>query len=168
VLAKDVNNYGGVFVDAEAVGDPSSEIAARIDNRIHEDVAQMTRVTGRVRVKFTTSAAVAPVSITPHTDGRTVWGAGASFDPTISKTATGVYLITFATTYDDALVGTTSNSVSETETVNFTFCSWNLEGSVFGHVQVTPLNNTLTARVFDAAGALTDLAGAGIVHIEAA
>jgi hypothetical protein len=143
-------------------------LSAALDNRRKEDVAQMTRVTGRVRVKFTTSAAAAPVSITPHTDGRTVWGSGASFDPTISKTATGVYLITFATTYDDALVGTTSNSVAETETVNFTFCSWNLEGSVFGHVQVTPLNNTLTVRVFDAAGALTDLAGAGIVHIEAA
>lgn len=168
MIAKDINSYGGVFIDAEAVGDPSSEIAASVDNRIHEDVAQMTRVTKRVLLKFTTTAAAAVVAVTPHADGRTVWGVGASFDPTtLNKTATGVYVATYPTTFDDSLVGTTSDSVSETETVNFTFGFGNVEGTAYGMVSVTPLNNVLTIRVWDAAGAPTDLAGAGIVHVMA-
>jgi hypothetical protein len=58
--------------------------------------------------------------------------------------------------------------VSETEAVNFTFAGGQCEGATFGHVKVSPLNNTLTIYVFDAAGAATDLAGAGIIHVWAA
>lgn len=168
MLAKTIDSYGGVFSDRRAVADPAVELAARLYNRKSEDTAQVTRTIGRVLLKFTTTVAAGPVAVTPSADGRTVWGSGATFDPTISKTATGVYLVTFGASYDDALVGTTSDSVSETETVDFRFCGWNLEGATFGHVQVTPLNNTLTVRVFDAAGAPTDLGGAGIIHVWAA
>jgi hypothetical protein len=130
----------------------------------------MTRVTDRVRVKFATSAAAAPVSITPHTDGRTVWGSGASFDPTISKTATGTYLISYGTSYDDSLVGTTSNAVSETETVNLTFSHGCVKGSTFGTVQTDELNNTITVYVFNGANppVLSDLGGGVTVEVVAA
>jgi hypothetical protein len=166
MLAKDIDSYGGVFIDEIAVGNPATEMAASIDNRLHEDVAQLTRTKNSVLLKFTTTLTAAVVAVTPHADGRTVWGSGASFDPTsLNKTATGVYLATYPTTFDDALVGTTSDSVSETETVNFTFAGGQCEGATFGHVQVSPLNNTLTIYVFDAAGAPTDLAGAGIIHV---
>ncbi len=166
MLAKTINDsYGGIYFDAVAVGDPSTELAAAIDMRIHEDVAQMTRTCKRVYLKFTTTLTAATVAVTPHADGRTVWGSGASFDPTtLNKTATGVYLATYATEYEDALVGTTSDSVSETETVDFRFGGGNCEGSAFGHVQVTPLNNTLTIRIFDAAGAPTDLGGVAVIE----
>lgn len=169
MLQKDIFSYGGVFADAEAVADPTTEIAARLDNRVHEDVAQMTRVTHRVLLKFTTTAAAATVDVAPHADGRSVWGSGSSFDPvTFQKTATGVYVATFDTEYEDALVGTSSDSVAETETVSFTFCGWNLEGATFGHVQVTPVNNALTIRVFDGANALSDLGGTAVIHVWAA
>lgn len=168
MLAKDIDSYGGVFIDEIAVGNTSTEMAASIDNRLHEDVAQMTRVSKRVCLKFTTTLTAATVAVTPHADGRTCWGSGASFDPTtLNKTATGVYVATYPTSFADALVGTTSDSVSETETVNFTFCTWNIEGSSPAVCLVTPLNNTITIKVFDMAGAPTDLAGAGIIHIEA-
>lgn len=165
MLAKTLDSYGAPYADRRAVADPSVELAARLYNRQAEDTVQMTRTIGRVLLKFTTTVAAGPVAVTPSADGRTVWGSGASFDPTISKTGTGVYVATYAATYQDALVGTTSDSVSETETVDFRFCGWNVEGSSFGHVQVTPLNNVLTIRVFDAAGAPTDMAGAGIIHV---
>lgn len=169
MLAKDIDSYGGVFIDAEAVGDPTSEIAARIDNRIHEDVAQMTHVTKRVLLKFTTTLTAATVSVTPSADGRSVWGDGASFDPvTFEKTGTGVYVATYDTEYDDALVGTTSDSVSETETVDFTFAGWNIEGSSPAVCLVTPSSNVLTIRIFDMAGAPTDLGGTAVVHVWAA
>lgn len=168
MLAKDINSYGGVQVDAEAVADPTTELSAALDNRRKEDTAQMTRVTKRVLLKFTTSAGGVGL-ITPSADGRTVWGSGASFDPTtLQKTGTGVYLATYPTTFHDALVGTTSDSVSETETVNFTFAGYNIEGSSPAVCLITPLNNTLTIRVVDMAGAPTDLAGAGIIHVWAA
>jgi len=165
VLAKTITNYGDVFSDRRAVADPTVEVAARLYNRKSEDVAQMTRTIGRVLLKFTTTVAAGPVAVTPSADGRSVWGSGASFDPTISKTGTGVYVATYATTYPDALVGTTSDSVSETETVDFRFCGWNIEGSSPAVCLVTPLNNVLTIRVVDMAGAPTDLAGAGIIHV---
>lgn len=169
MLAKTLDSYGAPYADRRAVADPSVELAARLYNRQAEDTVQMTRMTKRVYLKFTPTGAAATVAVTPNADGRTVWGSGASFDPTsLNKTATGVYLATYPTTFDDGLVGTTSDSVSETETVNFTFAGGNIEGTSPAVCLVTPLNNTLTIRIFDMAGVATDLAGAGIIHVWAA
>ena len=99
-----IANYGGPYQDARAIENPEVEMASDEGNRLLEDVAQMTRPACKARVWFTATDTAAPVaSITP-TAWRTQWGSGAAQKPTVSKpTGDGLYTITFATTYDDAL-----------------------------------------------------------------
>jgi hypothetical protein len=166
MLAKTISLYDGPWVDAEAVSNPTTEQAASSMNRIGEDCAQMTRTSSKVMVRFATSTTgVLPASIAV-VDSTSQWGEGVSYAPTIAKTATGTYTITYATSYDDGLVGTEGNeAVEETEEVSFRFVWGGAIGSTFGHVQGNGVNNVLTAYVFDAAGVLSDLGGGVAVQI---
>lgn len=164
MLAKTISEYSGPWVDAESIANPETEQPASSMNRIAEDTAQMTRTVWRVHVKFATSAGANGAQAV--VDSTSVWGEGVSFAPAIAKTATGTYTITYATEYDDALVGTTGNeAVEETEQVAFRFHGWNVQGSTFGHLQVSSVDNVITVYVFDAAGALSDLGGSVTVSV---
>lgn len=159
MLSKTIESYGGSFVDAQAVGNPTTEQSAPYYNRHAEDCAQMSRTSTKVMVSFATTTTAGPVAVTVI-DASSQWGEGVSYKPTIEKTATGTYVITYATEYDDALVGTTGNeAVEETEQVAFRFGWGSCMGSTFGHVQPSFADNVITAYVFDATGALSDLGG---------
>lgn len=168
MLEKTIGNYNGPLKDEEAISNPETQQSASAYNRHAEDSAQMTRTSIKCWVKFTTSSTAAPVAI-DVSDSTSQWGDGASFAPTISKTATGTYTITYAVEYDDALVGTEGNdAVAETEQVAFRF----VEGSAFdpsgptlGHARGTSVDNVITVYVFDDAGTLSDLSGSGIVDV---
>lgn len=168
MLSKTIESYGGSFQDQEPVANPENELAAAQFNRLAEDGAQMTRTSPKIMVRFATSAAAAPVSITV-TDAASQWGEGNSYKPTVSKTATGTYTITYATEYDDALVGTTGNEgVEETEQVAFRFIwgsALHTTGPVLGHVRGTSVNNVITAYVFTSGGVLTDLGGGADMQV---
>lgn len=166
--SKTIGNYSGPFVDELAVANPTTEQSASSYNRHAEDSAQMTRTSTKVMVKFTTTLTAGPAAVTV-TDSTSQWGEGNSYKPTISKTATGTYTITYATSYDDALVGTTGNEgVEETEQVSFRFV-WGdallTGGPSVGHVRCTSVDNVITAYVFDAAGSLSDMSGATVVQV---
>lgn len=133
-------------------------------NRIAEDLAQTTRTVARACFCFATTATAAP-TVVPTIDNATVWGEGGGTSPAIAKTATGTYEAVFASEFEDGLAGTIADAESETEQVNFRFPWGNVRGSVFGHAQVTPSNNTLIIHVFDAAGALSDLSGGKTVDV---
>lgn len=164
--SKTIEIYSGPWVDAEALANPATEQPASSMNRIAEDAAQMTRTSTKVWVKFATSAGANGSQ--PVVDATSQWGEGNSYAPTIAKTATGTYTITYATEYDDALIGTEGNEgVEETEAVVFRFHGGNVEGSTFGHVNVSSVNNVITCYVFDAAGTLSDLGGGIVVSVSA-
>lgn len=155
MLPKTIQSYGGPFVDAAPVGNPETEQSAGYGNRSFEDLAQATRTVPRAWTAFATSAGAAgPIALS---DATSVWG--EDNDPAVAKTATGTYTVTYATEYEDALVGTDSDSVSETELVSFRFGWGAARGSTFGHVQIDPADNVVTIYVFDATGALSDLGG---------
>lgn len=168
MLTKTLQDYGSPFVDAEATANPTTELAASQFNRLSEDSAQMTRTSTKIMVKFATSAGGA--GAIPVVDSTSQWGEGISFTPTAVKTSTnGVYLITYAVEYDDALVGTTGNeAVEETEQVSFRFIwgsALHATGPVLGHVRGTSVDNVITVYVFDATGALSDLGGGATVQV---
>lgn len=168
MLAKTIGNYSGPWVDEEAIANPTSQQSANSMNRVGEDCAQMTRTSTKVMVRFATSATAGPIAI-DVVDSTSQWGEGVSYVPTIEKTATGTYEITYATEYDDALVGTDGNeAVEETEQVVFRF-SWgsamHATGPVLGHVRCTSVDNVITAYVFNAGGTLSDLAGGADVQV---
>lgn len=162
--SRSVDQYGAPFQDQEVVANPVNEQAAAQYNRHAEDSAQMTRTSIKVWVKFATSAGANGAQSV--VDSTSQWGEGNSYAPSIAKTATGTYTISYATEYEDALVGTEGNeAVEETEQVDFRFHGWNIEGSTFGHVQVSSVNNVITVYVFNAAGSLSDLGGGVVVSV---
>lgn len=162
--SKTIDNYAGPWVDASAIANPTTQQSAASANRMAEDTAQMTRTSNKVWVKFSTSSGAN--GSRPVLDSTSQWGEGNAYAPAIAKTGTGTYTITYATEYDDALVGTEGNeAVEETEAVAFRFHGWNIEGSTFGHVNVSSVDNVITCYVFDAAGTLSDLGGGVVVSI---
>jgi hypothetical protein len=103
MLPKTLDSFGGPRVDAKAPSNLISQYPSTDFNRAHEDVAQMTRTIPRVVVLFPTSAA-GPADLPAGTvQHRSVWGTGSAQKPTVTKTATGLYTVTWATTYTDAL-----------------------------------------------------------------
>jgi hypothetical protein len=103
MLPKTLDSYGGERVEAKAVSNPLSQYPSDDFNRAHEDLAQATRTITRVAVLFPTSGA-APADIPAGSvQHRNVWGTGSSTKPTVTKTATGLYTVTWAASYADAL-----------------------------------------------------------------
>lgn len=166
MLSKTKESYGAApWVDTEAVNNPQAQQAANQANRQAEDTAQLTRTSERAKLLFQTTAAAAPVAVSAMAGTTTVWGSGSALYPTIQKTATGVYVATYAATFQDSLVGTTADSVSETETTNFRYAMGAVHGSTFGHAQGSPAANVVTIRIWDGAIALSDLGGGVTVEV---
>jgi hypothetical protein len=153
-LPRTLSTYGGEFTDAYPVEDPNTTQAAAYYNRHAEDTAEMSRTTTKVRVQFQTTTDAAPVAVTALA-GRCHAGAGSGNLPTIEKTATGTYEITYPTTWTDSL-GTE-------ESVGFTFARAQVHGTTPGHAQPECASNVITVYVMDPASAfaLSDL-GDGI------
>lgn len=157
MLPKTIQSYGGEYHDSAPVGNPQTEQSADYGNRALEDQAQATRTVPRAWFSFATSSGGA--GAIDLVDATSVWGDSGSADPVLAKAATGTYTATYATEYEDALVGTTSDAIAETEQVFFRFGWGGARGSTFGHAQVDPVDNVVTVYVFDATGALSDLGG---------
>ncbi len=155
-----IDNYGGVFSDAFSVEDPTTEISSSFDNRLHEDVAQMTCTTTKVMVQFPTTTAGAPATVVA-TAGRSHAGTSSGLLPTVSKTATGRYTLTFPASFADAL--------QVTETLSLTFARGQVAStSSFGHVQCTAAGaNVVLVAIVDLAGSATDLGGGVTIQVDA-
>lgn len=149
-------SYGAPYVDAIPVDDPTTTESSTYHNRLSEDSAQMTCVTMRARVTFTTiTGSAGPV--TP-TAGQSVMGVGSAALPTIAKTATGLYTITYPASWTDG--------VGQAEDIAFQD-AWGQVNSrtTVGRVQVVPNGNLLEVLVLsNIAGTDTpsDLTGVSI------
>lgn len=158
MLSRDIADYAGPKLDAQPVANPETQVGATEWNREAEDLAQATRTVPRAIVKFTTTAAVAPVTYAASAvSHRSVWGTGDSTKPTVTKTATGRYTVAYAASYNDGL------GVSEAVSffgADVTVRSANEGAWIFGR-PLTLSGSTLTLMTFEDAGgwALVDLAG---------
>lgn len=104
MLSRDISDYGGQKLDAIAVSNPETQIAASEWNRTAEDQAQLTRTGTRALVSFATTAVAPPVTYAASAVNiRSMWGNGTAQKPTVLKTATGLYTITYPTSFTDAL-----------------------------------------------------------------
>lgn len=153
--------YGVPYVDQESVSNPETQMAANKFNRLGEDVAQMTRVSKKVDVIFVTTSTAAPTSATVSS-GKTQWGTGSSYLPTVTKTATGEYTITWATSYADALDGTAADAVSETETLALTRAHASIQGDNTGFVKASASGNVVNVYVRNGSNVKSDLTSASI------
>lgn len=107
-----IGNYTGPKVDAKPVANITTQLPASAWNRQAEDTAQLTRTAPRAIVVFTATAVAPPTTVaSANVTVRSLWGTGDAQKPTISKTATGRYTLTFSTSYNDGL--------GESETLGF-------------------------------------------------
>ncbi len=154
-----IDSYGGKFLDTFPVEDPTIEQSADYVNRVDEDLAQITRTGTKIIVRFPTTLTAGPVAVTPSS-GASHMGLGMAELPTIAKSATGLYDITYPTTWTDGL--------SLPENIAFRFShGTTVSLSAFGKVQTTEAGNVIHVAIFDAAAALTDLGGGVTIQVEA-
>lgn len=156
-IRSSIDSYGGQFVDLLPVENPVAEQSAAYANRLHEDVAQMTRTACKAIVRFALTTAGAPITLNAaNVDVWTQWGTSATYKPTIAKTATGTYTVTFGASYNDAL------SVPETVSLVDAF------GHVSdltnrGHVYATVSGAVVSVLVTDTSNAASDLSNSRVV-----
>lgn len=154
-----IDSYGGVFTDEEPVANPTTEQSAAFGTRQMEDTAQMTMTTVKARVRFPTTASAAPVAVTPSSGRSHMGDAGADL-PTVSKTATGRYTVTYPASWTDAL--------GASENIVFGFSAGRVVHlTTYGVVQTTEASSVVYVAIFDAAGAATDLGGGVTIEVEA-
>ena len=162
MLNATLGTYGAPFVDENAVSNPTTQESASLHNRLTEDVAQMTRACPRAWVQFkTNTTSNPPAGDVTHVS---VWGTGDAQKPTVTRTGTGLYTITYATTYADGL--------ASTETVGFMFARADVmtnDNNDYEAKVKSVSANVITLAVFDAAGtpALSDLSGTAFVLVTA-
>lgn len=151
----DVDTYGGLKVNHAPLVDSSKQETANNRNEYVADVAALTNTGLRGWCAFDPGASVGDPATNVH---GAMWGSAAPVKPTPSKNSTGNYTITWPTTVTDAL--------GVVHTTNIRRALWNVEGTTFVHVQVTPATaNTVTVLMFDAAGSATDGGASTIVTV---
>jgi len=158
-VPRDIDSYGGLFEDEFPVQNPTTEQSADYAMRMHADVAQMTNTSDKWSVTFPTSSggaatiSAATVAILSH------YTSSASAKPVVAKTATGIYTLTFASTYTDELATVDSTSL-------FAARGFVMHATQFGHVQCVVSGTTVTVYVVDLAGSASDLGGSVTVCVE--
>jgi hypothetical protein len=169
MLPRTLASYGGPYQNEEAVVDPTSELDAPFADRLMTDVAQLTEACGFTWFSFITTTDAATVTVSAANVAVSGFpGSGSAQKPTVSKTGTGVYTLTFADEFEDALVGVLNmDAVAETQSIVFTFASGlNVMGATNGTARVTALaSNVVTVQVYDdaAPAALSDLGGTATI-----
>lgn len=170
MLPKTISDYGAPYQDSRPCKDPTTQAAAARYNRMAEDVAQGSRTVSRAVVSFVTTSTGATVTVdAANVTHFSVWGSGSAQKPTVVKTATGTYTVTWEEEFDDALVGVDNmDAVAETEAVVFTMPVGrpNVRGATNGDARVSEIaSNVVTILVYDTATppALSDLGGTATI-----
>lgn len=135
-----LSTYGGAKSNYASVEDATTDLDATQYNIMAANVAGMTQTAWRAWCAFVGKASSPPDDPSSNVHGA-VWGNGLSVKPTVARTGTGVYTVTWPTTVTDEL-GTS-------HTVNLRRACWNIEGTTPFEVTVTLTSvNVATIRTF--------------------
>jgi hypothetical protein len=101
------HNWGAdALEDFEPIFDPSTEIGAALIKPLAADVAQMTHTAIRAVVRFSCTTYTSGTQSQTVLSHDAVWGSSAPVIPTVTQTATGVYVVTWGSTQLDELGAT--------------------------------------------------------------
>jgi hypothetical protein len=141
------STYGGRKSNEYAVRDNTTQLDASHWEVLGMHVGQMSHGAWKVKVHF---PAVAAGTSTPSAT-QTQWGNTSTYNPTsVTRTGTGAYTIVYPSSFQ--------NELGQSEAVSFVDADGKVtSATVYGHVQCTASGATILVRVFDAAGALTDI-----------
>ncbi len=152
-----LSTLGGSLVNAEPVMDATTDLDADADNKSRTNVAMMSRTGIRAMRRFVGHATTPadPVSGFIH---EAMWGSTGGVKPAVTRSNTGIWLVTWAATQDDEL--------GEEHSLNFRVAqAWVEVSSTTFYAATARVTaaNVVEVRTFTAAGALNDVVGFNVV-----
>lgn len=157
-----VDNYGGIKRNVLDIEIADGEEDASEANRKAVDLAMFSGTSPFATVMFTPSSTAAPVTIAPsNVTIRSHAGNGSLAKPAVTKTATGLYTVTFASTWTDEM----DPPVTEDLIIAIPRAHYN--GSTIGFARVTTWSAfVVNVALVNSAMALNDLSGAGYIVVD--
>ena len=151
---RDISTYGGPYGDAKPVSDPRTQMGSGSLNRELEDTAQLTRVPfARVQAMFVTNGASNPTNVVY---GKTMWGTGVSFKPTVTHVSTGIWNVQWQASYTDGLLESESLALADADAKQEALAT----GFTVRLVRArAATGNTARVHVYSVAGSLVDTTG---------
>lgn len=149
---RDIAAYGGPYSDDRPQSDPMTQLPSDLGNLLLEDTAQLTRMPMRVVARFTTNNTSNPTTVDY---GKTLWGTGVSYKPTISRTNVGLFTVTFPATYTDGLAETESLALTDADAKQEVLAAGFTPRLVYARASA----NLIYVALYSIAGSLTDTTG---------
>lgn len=143
-----LDTLGGIKVNSHPVEDPTTDLDADQDNIARADVAGMTHTAFRAFVRFTAATTTGALIRVAHD---ATWGNSSLVAPTLARSSTGTFTITYATTQTDEL--------NESHTLNLRAAIANAREATHLVYCAPTSANVVTVRVTDLAGVANDAAG---------
>jgi len=92
----DLDTFGGTFVNAQAVVDPTTDMDAAFQNRLTAQLVMLSHTAPRAMARVTVAATVATLA-----DHEAVWGNTGAVAPVVVRASIGVFTVTWASSYND-------------------------------------------------------------------
>ncbi len=145
-----LDTYGGAKVDLNPITDPTTDRPSAAVNEAYASVAAMTHTAVQCWARVTTAASTGAMVLSSHD---AAWGNEVSVAPTLARTTTGVFTVTWPATVTDEL--------GDTPTVALRAAARpNTEGATLYFAQAVKTSaNVVTFYVFNSAGAANDAVG---------
>ncbi len=163
-----LSTYGGPLSDYSSVVDPTTDESAVFRNKYAANVAMMTQTAIRAMRSFVGATGATPTDPLTGFVHAAVWGAGPSLKPTLARSATGVWTVTWPTTVSSELTAAlTSQGGGVTHNVNLrrAFAQVECGGTLYHAVAKVTAANVVEVRGFTAAGTADDLNGLTVTVI---
>lgn len=159
---RSIESYGGIKVNLLDPEVPESEESAEEGNRKAVDLAMFSGTSLFASVMFTPTSTAAPTTVSPASVTiRSHAGNGSPAKPVITKTATGLYTITFASTWTDDM------EPPVTEDLAIAMARASYSGSTLGFARVTTWTDyVVNVALVSSLLAASDLSGAGSIIVD--
>lgn len=158
-----LSTYGGPVSDYSPVVDPTTDESAVFRNKYAANVAMMTQTAVRAICSFVGVTGANPTDPVVGFIHAAVWGAGPSVKPTVSRSGTGIWLVTWPATVSSELTSALAaqgGGVTHNVNLRRARASVELSGSTkFDATARVVAANQVEVRGWTSAGALDDLNG---------
>ncbi len=142
--------YGGELVDLLPITDPTTDRSAASANAAYASVAGMTHTALRCWCRFTAAATTGALVLQTHD---AAWGSSLAVAPTLARTGTGTFTVTWPATFTNELGDTQSVALRAVVVAT-------MEGAIAFQVQAErTAANVVTVHVFSGSGTADDAPG---------
>ena len=143
-----VETFGPRLINFDTIEDPQTDLDADNLNAMKAQLAAISQVAPKAVVVFDAALNVL--------ESRSVWGSGSGLAPIVTNPGSGVYVITWATSYPD--MAYPEDQVSRDVAIRgVTVSATATSGRLFSYERTS--DNVITLRCFSDAGGATNVDG---------